>query len=132
MTIYSTEFIEGLTQREIEALALAPNDDPGPKYKKNDVLAACPVPGCGRVFWRRAYLVAGEPSPKTCGLRCGQRLRGQAEGHGGLNLTKREAELARLLEQGLTNPAIADRMGITIGTLRNMVSSVYRKTGGRN
>jgi DNA-binding CsgD family transcriptional regulator len=118
-----------LTSDEIELLALSSSDDPGRKYKSSDVLALCPVPNCGAVFWRRNYLVNGKPSPQTCGLRCGQRWRGRASGHGGLNLTKREAELRELLDQGYTNSAIAARMGITVGTLRNMVSSVYRKAG---
>lgn len=119
--------VAGLTNAEIELLSLAVNDDPGEKYKSNDVLALCPVPGCGTVFWQRSYLVAGEPSPLTCGLRCGQRYRAVRAGRGGLNLTPREAELRGLLAQGYTNSAIARRMGITPGTLRNMVSSVYRK-----
>lgn len=116
--------VSTLTDAEVEILALAPNDDPGRKYKSSDVLAACPI--CNAAFWQRSYLVNGERRPATCGLRCGQRHRAELEGRGGL--TKREAELCTLLVQGLTNEAIAARMGISPGTLRNMVSSVYRKT----
>lgn len=116
-----------LTSGEIELLALAPNDDPGPKYKSSDVLAGCPI--CNAVFWRRHYLVNGHPSPLTCGTRCGQRWRALHEERGGLHLTPRETEVHGLLVQGYTNPAIAARMGITVGTLRNMISSVYRKVG---
>jgi DNA-binding CsgD family transcriptional regulator len=100
-------------------------NDPGEKYRPNDILVQCPAPDCTNAFWQRKDV----GTPLTCGQRCGQRLRSEREHRGGLNLTPRETVVAGLLTEGLTNAAIAKRMGITPATLRNMVSSVYRKTG---
>lgn len=127
-----------LTEREIELLALAPNDDPGPKYKSNDVMAACPI--CNAVFWQREYLVYGKPSPETCGLAHGQILRAQRraaeEGKVLLGqpwtaeegvLTPRETEILTLRASGLTNSQIAERLGLTPGTVKNAVRFALRK-----
>ncbi len=45
----------------------------------------------------------------------------------GSDLTPREAEVLRLLAQGLSNPAIATTLGIRIATARNHVQSVIEK-----
>lgn len=45
----------------------------------------------------------------------------------GADLTAREAEVLRLLAQGLSNPAIATTLGIRIATARNHVQSVIEK-----
>lgn len=45
----------------------------------------------------------------------------------GSDLTGREAEVLRLLAQGLSNPAIATTLGIRIATVRNHVQSVIEK-----
>jgi DNA-binding NarL/FixJ family response regulator len=44
-------------------------------------------------------------------------------------LTAREADVLRLLAAGLTNPAIATRLGISPKTVRNQVSAVLTKLG---
>lgn len=45
----------------------------------------------------------------------------------GSDLTGREAEVLRMLAQGLSNPAIATTLGIRIATVRNHVQSVIEK-----
>jgi two-component system response regulator DesR len=44
-------------------------------------------------------------------------------------LTEREVEVLRLAKRGLPNPQIAQALHITPGTVRNHLSSVYRKLG---
>lgn len=42
-------------------------------------------------------------------------------------LTSREVEILRLLTEHLTNPEIADRLGLTTKTIRNHVSNIFSK-----
>jgi DNA-binding NarL/FixJ family response regulator len=42
-------------------------------------------------------------------------------------LTTREVEILRLLTEHLTNPEIADRLGLTTKTVRNHVSNIFSK-----
>jgi DNA-binding NarL/FixJ family response regulator len=42
-------------------------------------------------------------------------------------LTEREEEVLRLLARGLTNSAIAERLGLSIKTVRNRVSDIFAK-----
>lgn len=44
-----------------------------------------------------------------------------------LTLTPREVEILRLLSTGRTNDAIARALGLTVGTVKNYVSSIYVK-----
>jgi DNA-binding NarL/FixJ family response regulator len=44
-------------------------------------------------------------------------------------LTPREQEVLQLIAEGLSNPAIADRMGITLRSAENHVSRVFSKLG---
>jgi DNA-binding CsgD family transcriptional regulator len=48
-----------------------------------------------------------------------------------LCLTEREAQIAGLLAEGLSLPVIAERFHLSLGTLRNHVKSIFRKTGTR-
>jgi len=50
----------------------------------------------------------------------------------GIGLTVKELEVLELLAQGLPNPQIAERLGITTGTLRNHVSRICRKLSAGN
>ena len=45
------------------------------------------------------------------------------------NLTSREAQLLRFIAEGHTNGQIAQRLGITTKTVRNVLSLVYTKIG---
>lgn len=42
-------------------------------------------------------------------------------------LTERELEILELLAQGLTNPAIAERLSLSVKTVRNRVSDIFSK-----
>jgi DNA-binding NarL/FixJ family response regulator len=42
-------------------------------------------------------------------------------------LTERELETLELLAQGLTNPAIAERLSLSVKTVRNRVSDIFSK-----
>jgi DNA-binding NarL/FixJ family response regulator len=44
-------------------------------------------------------------------------------------LTPREREVLQLIAEGLSNPAIADRMGITLRSAEKHVSSIFAKLG---
>ena len=45
------------------------------------------------------------------------------------SLTPREREVARLMARGLTNPQIAEELGIGFGTAKTHVSQVIAKLG---
>jgi DNA-binding NarL/FixJ family response regulator len=45
----------------------------------------------------------------------------------GLDLTEREGEILALLAQGLTNGAIAERLSLSVKTVRNRVSDIFSK-----
>ena len=47
-------------------------------------------------------------------------------------LTKRELELLQLIEQGCTNQEIADRLVISIPTVKRHISNIYSKLGAKN
>jgi DNA-binding NarL/FixJ family response regulator len=42
-------------------------------------------------------------------------------------LTEREGEILALLAQGLTNGAIAERLSLSVKTVRNRVSDIFSK-----
>lgn len=44
-------------------------------------------------------------------------------------ITAREEEIVRLVGQGLSNQEIADRLGISFGTVRTHVYNIFQKTG---
>ncbi len=45
------------------------------------------------------------------------------------HLSRREAELMRLVSQGLSNREIAERMGLTVGSVKVYTSRLFRKIG---
>lgn len=47
-------------------------------------------------------------------------------------LTLREAEIARLVSKGYSNESIAQAMGISLGTVKNYVSTLYSKLEVKN
>ncbi|MFF0445287.1 response regulator [Streptomyces sp. NPDC004609] len=49
-----------------------------------------------------------------------------------LPLTGRETETLRLMAKGLSNPAIADRLTVSLETVKTHVSNVLMKLGARN
>ena len=46
---------------------------------------------------------------------------------GGINLTQREVEVLQVLAEGASNAAIAERLGISLNTVRNHVQSILAK-----
>ena len=48
------------------------------------------------------------------------------------SLTPREREVAQLVADGLTNAEIADRLGISVGTVKDHVHHILERTGHRN
>jgi DNA-binding NarL/FixJ family response regulator len=58
--------------------------------------------------------------------------RDQAESSLAEPLTDRELEVLRLIAQGLSNQEIADQLVITVGTVKNHVSSLLGKLGARD
>ena len=47
-------------------------------------------------------------------------------------LSKREAQVTSLIQDGLSNEEIAEEMGIKLTTLENYLSIIYDKTGCRD
>ena len=45
----------------------------------------------------------------------------------GRSLTKRETEIVRLVSQGLANKVVAEELGVTEGTVKIHLHSIYRK-----
>ena len=50
----------------------------------------------------------------------------------GLRLTQQEQDVAALIAAGLTNAEIAERLGLTSGTVANHVEHIRRKLGVRD
>lgn len=44
-----------------------------------------------------------------------------------MGVTAKEERVVRLLERGLTNPEIANLLGVSMHTVRNQLASVFRK-----
>ena len=49
--------------------------------------------------------------------------------HDGVRLTRREKEVASLVSQGLTNNAIAERLGVTRHAIDSVLRSAFRRVG---
>jgi len=80
------------------------------------IAAAC------RALLRRAGAVVPRPRPGDDGLPDGLRA---------IGVTEREADILRLVAQGLTNREIAERMYLSPRTVEKHVASLLAKTGGR-
>ena len=50
----------------------------------------------------------------------------------GATLTRRESEVARLVSQGLSNKAVARKLGVQEGTVKIHLHNVFRKLGISN
>jgi two-component system nitrate/nitrite response regulator NarL len=47
----------------------------------------------------------------------------------GSTLTRREAEIAQLVSEGLPNRAVADQFGLSVGTVKIHLHNIFRKLG---
>jgi DNA-binding CsgD family transcriptional regulator len=74
----------------------------------------------------QTLLAAVRRSLRACGVR-----RAARRGDGGSGLTQREEEVLRLVGQGLTDVAIARRLGVTPRTVASQVASARTKLGAR-
>ena len=48
------------------------------------------------------------------------------------DLTPREVEVLQLIAEGLSNPSIAQKLGISVGTVKAHTASIYSKLGINN
>ncbi len=73
------------------------------------------------------------PAQAAGGTESGPAPGGPAPG-GGLpdGLTEREAEILRLIAQGLNNPEIAARLFVTTHTVKSHINRIFAKTGSRD
>ena len=71
--------------------------------------------------WERAVL---EKSEKSSGLPAGEVAN--------LVLTRREAEVATLVAQGLPNKVVAGQLGLREGTVKIHLHNIYTKLGVSN
>jgi DNA-binding NarL/FixJ family response regulator len=69
------------------------------------------------------WLGSGVPRPGAPAARADPTLPG---------LTRREAAIAELIGKGLTNPMIAERLGLSSKTVANYVSIILLKLGAQN
>jgi DNA-binding NarL/FixJ family response regulator len=47
-------------------------------------------------------------------------------------LSPRQYQCLQLLADGLSQPEIADRIGVSVGSVRKIVEAIYRKLGAQN
>jgi ATP/maltotriose-dependent transcriptional regulator MalT len=57
----------------------------------------------------------------------GHKRQGDSQG-----LTARELEILRLIADGLSNPAIAEKLTISVGTVKAHTANIYSKLGAKN
>ena len=79
---------------------------------------------------RAAHLGEALISPSML-ARLLPRLRRKEQGHG-VDLTPREMEILRFLAEGLSNAAIAERLVLSLHTVRNHVQNVIGKLGAHS
>jgi len=76
------------------------------------------------------------PAVTAAVVRAMEQARRDGDGGSGsrmhLLLTPREREVLDLLAQGLTNPRIADRLSVSVATVRTHLSHLYAKLGCTN
>jgi DNA-binding CsgD family transcriptional regulator len=70
-------------------------------------------------------LIVRAPAPRTSGFRAVQEVEARTP------LTPREAQILDAIADGLSNKAIARRLGISLHTVKFHIESVFRKLGAR-
>ncbi len=77
-----------------------------------------------------AFRVGTVPSLSMNGLD--EKRPQQPKSDGGIVLTRRETELLLLLEEGLSNKAIAERLHIAFDTVKTHLQNIYAKLGTKS
>lgn len=81
------------------------------------------APEVEAILWEAPVEPHG-PAPRSATGR-----RPLPEGCGDLGLTGREVQVMDLVTRGMVNKEIADRLGLSVGTVRNLLTSVFAKLG---
>src|SRR3954453_7837319 len=115
-------------QPSLQVLVLTMFDDPGSARRAMRAGAS-------------GYLIKGASGDDVLGavrsVAAGQvildgLLRDVVASEPGVPLTDRELDVVRLMSDGLTNTAIAERLFLSEKTVRNHISAVFRKLGASN
>jgi DNA-binding NarL/FixJ family response regulator len=69
-------------------------------------------------------------SPEMLARLMGRFQRGR--GHGAVELTERERQVLALVAEGLSNAAIAERLFVSVHTVRNHIASLSGKLGAHS
>ena len=80
----------------------------------------------------RAIIAAGRGQAILSAPALAQLQRGLREGAGQPALTERERQVRGLMEQGLPDKVIAERLVLSVKTVEKHAGAVLRKTGARN
>jgi DNA-binding NarL/FixJ family response regulator len=80
----------------------------------------------------RAVIAAGRGQAILSGAVLSQLRRGLRDDGPGTALTEREEQVRGLMEQGLPDKLIAERLVLSIKTVEKHAGAVLRKTGARN
>ncbi len=117
--------------------------DVGRLVEAGDRFAEMGMPAEAADSGAQAAKVAGRSDP-SAGWRLANRAGAISASAGGLDspalravavdlpLTRRQREIATLAAQGLSNRAIADRMGIGVRTVESHLEAAYRRLGVTN
>lgn len=86
-------------------------------------LPSAPTSARRRATHHVATYLAEQPLP-------GHPLLGRVTAPGAAPLTPREREITALIDAGLSNAEIADRLTLSLSTVEGHITRIYRKTGG--
>ena len=109
-----------------------PGDDEQVAGAMKEGARGCVAAGADGPELARAVVAAGRGQAILSGPVLRQLHRGLSAGDGGAALTEREREVRVLMEQGLPDKIIAERLVLSVKTVEKHAGSVLRKTGARN
>ena len=109
-----------------------PGDDEQVAGAMREGARGCVAAGADGPELARAVVAAGRGQAILSGPVLRQLHRGLSAGDGEAALTEREREVRVLMEQGLPDKIIAERLVLSVKTVEKHAGSVLRKTGARN
>jgi signal transduction histidine kinase/DNA-binding NarL/FixJ family response regulator len=109
-----------------------PGDDEQVAGAMKEGVRGCVAAGADGPELARAVVAAGRGQAILSGPVLRQLHRGLSAGDGEAALTEREREVRVLMEQGLPDKIIAERLVLSVKTVEKHAGSVLRKTGARN